>query len=705
MGKRGHRKLTSLYLLPAVVMFLFLFPPNLIAFDVTLRWDPNQEEDLAGYKIHYKEKSYGEPYEGQGADQGASPIIVPLILLEDPDNPQYRITGLVDNKVYFFAMTAYDQEDTPHESDYSNITSNLRITQPEENFRLNKNSNYSSYTVSGHGLTEASIQILANGVLLGVTDTDSNGNFTIDVDLSVLNEGVVELATKQKESTAYPVTGIYDLTNPRVASWDLGADEMTITFDERNMRNVHLESGYRFSPSMTFRKWGGILQYSSYSYLLSMTSIPDYEIISLEMTGITDAVGNPLKPASMTINDRDEDQMADDWEVATGLDPTVPNSGADSDGDGFSNLSEYQARTDPHDRASSPIVVLDSIPQPNAGIMNSARVPENTSLAVLIASVHGIDVGDPDSIRFTVEDGELNPYSRDLSSETVRVVEIETTNNFYMLWVVYDRSSETALPMAYAHDANIHLTVEVEDIAGNILPPAHFEFNIESQEEHDLAWNNMPEYAFYEPADSGKVYNSGIEVVNGDLAGARIEYNASEPLAPIFGPLNDVENVATAAHGMEEIGPPLNLLPHTVFENPVKVFIPVADGYDISEIGIYYNNGVQWQPACDEYGNLLPGGQGWMVAGSRVNHTESSPPLIEIQVYHFSAAQGGIVFVDSGTTGDGGDSGGGGGGASCFVDTAMNSARPPFGLLTLLSAIRQGLKLIGFDFFGFGREK
>ena len=78
MGKRGHRKLTSLYLLSAVVMFLILFPANLIAAEVTLRWDPNQEGDLAGYKIHYKDKSHGEPYDGQGADQGASPIIVPL---------------------------------------------------------------------------------------------------------------------------------------------------------------------------------------------------------------------------------------------------------------------------------------------------------------------------------------------------------------------------------------------------------------------------------------------------------------------------------------------------------------------------------------------------------------------------------------------------------------------------------------------------
>jgi hypothetical protein len=331
-----------LSLLTAAVMLFMVLLSGVAAADVTLRWDPNLEGDLAGYKIHYKEKSYGEPYDGQGAAQGDSPIIVPLALLEDPDNPQYQITGLKDNKIYFFVLTAYDDADPANESDYSNVMSNLRFTHPGENFGINKSSNYSSYTVSGHGLTEASIQILANGVLLGVADTDPNGNFAINVDFSALSQDVVELTAKQKESTTYPVTGIFDIKNPSVSSWGLGADELTITFDERNMQNADHESSYRFSPSMSFRSSGGIVKVNSFAYRLSLKTIPAYEIISLEMTGITDGVGNPLVPASMTINDGDEDQMADDWEVANGLDPTTPNSGADIDGDGFSNLSEYQ---------------------------------------------------------------------------------------------------------------------------------------------------------------------------------------------------------------------------------------------------------------------------------------------------------------------------------------------------------------------------
>jgi hypothetical protein len=329
-------------------------------------------------------------------------------------------------------------------------------------------------------------------------------------------------------------------------------------------------------------------------------------------------------------------------------------------------------------------MLLDSIPQPGAGLISSSRVPDDTSLAVFVASVHGIDVDDPDSIQFTVDDSELAPYTRSLNSDTMRVIEVESNNNLNLLWVVYDRSLETTLPMAYSHDATLHVAVKVEDIAGNILPPAHYDFKIESEAEHEQALNNLPEFEFIATANAAGEQDSGVEVVSGELEGARIEYSGKEPLTPMFGPMNEIE--AVAGSGMEDVGLPLNMLPHTVFNTPVKVYIPAPDGFDIGEIGIYYHNGVEWQPACDKFGNLLPGGEGWMVAESRVNHYETSPPLIEIQVYHFSAAQGGVVVVNSGGTA-GSSSGSGGGAAwSCFIDAAALDfeGKPAIGLLALL---------------------
>jgi hypothetical protein len=327
-------------------------------------------------------------------------------------------------------------------------------------------------------------------------------------------------------------------------------------------------------------------------------------------------------------------------------------------------------------------MIMDSIPQPNAGIIYNARVHDDTSIAVLIASVHGIDTDDPQSVRFTIDDGELAPYSRDLGSGSIRVVDVETGSGLNLLWVVYDRLLETDLPMAYSFDADIHLTVEVVDIVGNVLPPADFEFRIESEEEHNLALSNLPEYTFVEPSDSNAGHDSAIEIVSGDLQGARIEYNSSEPLTPIFGPVNEIE--AVTASWTEDVGLPLNLMPHTVFDTPVKVFLPLPEDFNITDVTIFYNNGVEWQPACDEDGNLLPGGQGWMVPGSRVNHPQASPPLIEFQVYHFSAAQGGVIVVKSG---DSDDSGGTKAVVSCFIDTAADNANSARGLLAALCVL------------------
>jgi len=47
--------------------------------------------------------------------------------------------------------------------------------------------------------------------------------------------------------------------------------------------------------------------------------------------------------------DADNDGMPDDWEVANGLDPLKKDASGDKDQDGFSNLSEYKAGTNPND--------------------------------------------------------------------------------------------------------------------------------------------------------------------------------------------------------------------------------------------------------------------------------------------------------------------------------------------------------------------
>jgi PKD repeat protein len=94
---------------------------------VTVAWDANTEPHLSGYKIYYKTGSPGPPYDGVGATQGDSPIVIELDPngdgdtsdgdLSDPASPEFTIDGLSDTETTYSVVTAYSVDD---ESGYSN---------------------------------------------------------------------------------------------------------------------------------------------------------------------------------------------------------------------------------------------------------------------------------------------------------------------------------------------------------------------------------------------------------------------------------------------------------------------------------------------------------------------------------------------------------------------------------------------------------
>ena len=89
-------------------LFSFLLPASAYCAQVTLRWDSIPGAELTGYKLYYKTGSGGAPYNGTGAAQGPSPIDIPIESLENPNNPECMLSGLDYNKIYFFALTAYN---------------------------------------------------------------------------------------------------------------------------------------------------------------------------------------------------------------------------------------------------------------------------------------------------------------------------------------------------------------------------------------------------------------------------------------------------------------------------------------------------------------------------------------------------------------------------------------------------------------------
>jgi hypothetical protein len=332
------------------------------------------------------------------------------------------------------------------------------------------------------------------------------------------------------------------------------------------------------------------------------------------------------------------------------------------------------------DLSTAPIEIRASVPPEDAGIINFARVPDETGFAVLIRAAYGLDVNSPDAVRFIIDDGFHLPYRRDPSFDTVRVVKLDEApdEQATFLWAVYDRSLEPFMPTSYPPDRVIHIKVQIKDIRNNVLRPAPFEFKIESGAEKTASRQDLPqthEFYAFDPFSENN-YDAGIEVIEGKLSGAKVIYSSLEPLTPEFGSLSAIEQINL--EGIEAAGMPVNLMPHTVFNAPVTLFLPISADADIRSVGLAYHDGTQWMPAADADGNVLSGAEGWMVPGSRINHAQSSPPLIEVQVHHFSAAQAVIFTSFDGARDEEQDNKDQNGGANVvvFASCFINSAAP-----------------------------
>ena len=135
-GHEGDGKMRKVI---GLIAGLLLCASTGFAMDVTLQWDANTEPDLVGYKIYY-DVDAGSPYDGGGAAEGNSPIVITLSQDENPDPNivEYTIHGLQeipDVPNWFFAVTAYDDQNL--ESGYSNeVSIGDEVPRDPENTRI-----------------------------------------------------------------------------------------------------------------------------------------------------------------------------------------------------------------------------------------------------------------------------------------------------------------------------------------------------------------------------------------------------------------------------------------------------------------------------------------------------------------------------------------------------------------------------------------
>ena len=286
---------------------------------------------------------------------------------------------------------------------------------------------------------------------------------------------------------------------------------------------------------------------------------------------------------------------------------------------------------------------LLTYPYDGQGITDAVRVPSGTSIRIRVWDSDGIDLS---TILLTVE-GTSYTYG----SNRFRVKELYAGDT-RDIWVVYDPAAGE-----FTFDQVVDVTVFVSDITSRSTSYT-YSFKIESEQQNNDAIDDTPAV---DNIDDPVAKTTIVTPVSGSpIDGAMIVFDNNEPVKPTFGPLNEIPPLDIA----NGIGLPLNLEPPTVFVTPVTIFIPTPGVSDPSSLNVYhYTPLTGWELAVED--------DGWLVAGSRVNHPETSPTSIEIQVLSFSGTQAGEVSEGGGD--GGGSSGGGasaGGGGGCFIATA-----------------------------------
>ncbi|MBW2410811.1 MAG: fibronectin type III domain-containing protein [Deltaproteobacteria bacterium] len=100
-GKPGRSAVFSaLKIITLIFLLSFFLTPSGFALHLTLQWDPNVDEELAGYIVYYGTASGHYRYDVDIGDQTSC-----------------TISGLAEGTRYYFAVTAYDEEG--NESIYS----------------------------------------------------------------------------------------------------------------------------------------------------------------------------------------------------------------------------------------------------------------------------------------------------------------------------------------------------------------------------------------------------------------------------------------------------------------------------------------------------------------------------------------------------------------------------------------------------------
>jgi hypothetical protein len=384
----------------AVVLTFFILPVLAYSAEVMLAWDPNDEDDLAGYKIYY------------GTSSGNYSTSVDV-----GNTTEYTITGLNDGVTYYFAATAYDTSD--NESDYSE-----EVIYPSDNthiitatFGSNGNISPSGAVAVNHGANQRFtitprpgyylVDVLVDGASMGVqtsyTFTNVTGNHSISASFALDNWSPIANAGPDKtvsERTTVTLKGTYSIDPDGSIveyHWEQTAG-YSVPLSNTNMATATFRTprvGFS-GETLTFRLTvtdDGRLEDVDYCVVY----VTKDEVVDGDGDGVPDDEDDfPFDPEEWLDTDKDgignnadedddEDGIPDIWESQYGLNPLINDADEDSDGDGVSNIDEYSAGTNPTDNYFNDA--------PHAPVV---LAPDNNNLVGLTPVLQIEDFYDPD---------------------------------------------------------------------------------------------------------------------------------------------------------------------------------------------------------------------------------------------------------------------------------------------------------------------
>ena len=112
------------------VLFILLFSNTVFADTFSFRWDPNQESDLAGYRLYASDTSGQYTY---GEENAYDIVILTRENGEITDHPTQTQVYTIDTPgTYYFVLTAYDTENLESDPSIEQVLVVEGMSQPRE---------------------------------------------------------------------------------------------------------------------------------------------------------------------------------------------------------------------------------------------------------------------------------------------------------------------------------------------------------------------------------------------------------------------------------------------------------------------------------------------------------------------------------------------------------------------------------------------